>query len=212
METKNEARNRQRLEQKIRLWLINYKPLFLTLTFTDEALKKTTEQERERLVIEYLRKETALYIANRDYGTRGTKREHYHAVVITSTLKAEDIPLNLQGLENKINFIPWYKLGQIRADLIGAKYKNESIKKTAKDLALHFKKESTKGARLIFSRGEPTKEEQIARLERLKSQRIKAKHEKEQETEILEELNEIYKQDKTTEEVDKILKDLMLKA
>lgn len=212
METKNEARNRQRLEQKIRLWLINYKPLFLTLTFTDEALQKTTEQERERLVIEYLRKETALYIANRDYGTKGTKREHYHAVVITSTLKAEDIPLNLQGVENKINFIPWYKLGQIRADLIGAKYRNESIKKTAKDLAHHFKKESTKGARLIFSRGEPTKEEQIARLERLKSQRIKAKHEKEQETEILEELNEIYKQDKTTEEVDKILKDLMLKA
>lgn len=212
METKNEARNRQRLEQKIRLWLINYKPLFLTLTFTDEALKKTTEQERERLVIEYLREETALYIANRDYGTRGTKREHYHAVVITSTLKAEDIPLNLQGLENKINFIPWYKLGQIRADLIGAKFKNESEKKTAKDLAHHFKKESTKGARLIFSRGEPTKEEQIARLERLKTQRTKAKHEKEQEAETLEELNEIYKQDKTTEEVDRILKDLMLKA
>lgn len=53
--------------------------VFLTLTFTAETLRNTTEQTRRRYVTRYLSSFASDYVANVDYGkTNG--REHYHAV------------------------------------------------------------------------------------------------------------------------------------
>lgn len=171
METKNEARNRQRLTKKIREWLQQYKPVFLTMTFTDEILKNTTEEQRERLIIQYLRSETALYMANKDYGEKNG-REHYHAVAVASTLKRGDIEeRELEPLKNRVNLEPWQKYGRIESKFIARTYRplNDYVfTKTALNMFNHFRKPTTNGSRLIVSRGEHTKEEQIARLERLR--------------------------------------------
>ena len=53
--------------------------VFLTLTFSDDTLRNTTEQTRRRYVTRYLSSFASDYVANIDYGkTNG--REHYHAV------------------------------------------------------------------------------------------------------------------------------------
>lgn len=53
---------------------------FLTLTFSDETLNKTSEETRRRYVARVLKAFAVQYVANIDYGgERG--REHYHAVI-----------------------------------------------------------------------------------------------------------------------------------
>lgn len=53
---------------------------FVTLTFTDEVMKSTTERTRHRYVTQFLKSEVRCYYANIDYGEKN-EREHYHAVV-----------------------------------------------------------------------------------------------------------------------------------
>lgn len=173
METRNEARNRQRLTKKIYGWLTKYKPLFITLTFNDETLKGTTAEQRERLAIQYLKSETALYIANRDYGSKNS-REHYHALIIASTLSYEETPAHLRRYRATLNAEPWKKYGLVKIDTTGAKY-NAPMKTQAQNLAQHFKKESAKGERVIYSRGEPSKKQQIERLQITAESLAKAK-------------------------------------
>ena len=56
--------------------------LFLTLTFTDATLGKTTEDTRRQAVRRYLKSFGVPYVANIDYGKKNG-REHYHAVIQT---------------------------------------------------------------------------------------------------------------------------------
>lgn len=53
---------------------------FVTLTFTDEVLSKTSAVTRHRYVTRWLKANTRDYIGNVDYGKQNG-REHYHAVV-----------------------------------------------------------------------------------------------------------------------------------
>lgn len=53
---------------------------FVTLTFTDDVMKSTTERTRHRYVTQFLKQEVRCYYANIDYGKQN-EREHYHAVV-----------------------------------------------------------------------------------------------------------------------------------
>ena len=53
---------------------------FLTLTFTDEVLERTSEETRKRYVQRFLNAYTRDYYANQDFGTKNG-REHYHAVI-----------------------------------------------------------------------------------------------------------------------------------
>lgn len=53
---------------------------FVTLTFRDEVLEKTSDRTRHRYVSKFLNDNTLDYVANVDYGSK-TNREHYHAVV-----------------------------------------------------------------------------------------------------------------------------------
>lgn len=166
MENRNQARNRQRLKAKIKKWLNTYKCIFITLTFNNETLETTTEEERAELVKKFLKKNTALYIANKDYGANND-REHYHALAVVSTITKEEIKdADLIAIKDRLNYDAW-KYGLIKANFIGSKYrpKNDNGFKTTSDyIAHHFYKETTKGAKVIYSRGEPMKSEQINRL------------------------------------------------
>jgi hypothetical protein len=73
---KKASRVRSKLSQMLRN---NDTVVFLTLTFSDETLRNTTEQTRRRYVTRFLGSFASDYVANIDFGkTNG--REHYHAV------------------------------------------------------------------------------------------------------------------------------------
>lgn len=59
------------------------KPVFATLTFTDDIISTTSEKTRRRYVSRFLKDNCSMYVANIDFGIdeRYTQREHYHAVV-----------------------------------------------------------------------------------------------------------------------------------
>jgi hypothetical protein len=54
--------------------------IFLTLTFTDDTLNRTSADTRRQYVRKYLGKFNVDFVANIDYGKQNG-REHYHAVV-----------------------------------------------------------------------------------------------------------------------------------
>lgn len=169
-ETSAEERKRQRIIKKIYDLIKDKKAVFLTMSFNDETLKKTNAETRRRYIKNYLKNETALYILNIDYGAK-KGREHYHAIVKANTLKKEDFYnyRELEPIKDKVN-LRAYKYGNIQADFIGKKYNfnnDKAIKETAKKLYKHAIKESTKNNKIIYSRKEPSKAQQIKRLSRL---------------------------------------------
>ena len=70
----------KRLKTRIASMLKNGECLFLTLTFTDEILGKTTEDTRRQAVRRFLKTFGVPYVANIDYGKKNG-REHYHGVI-----------------------------------------------------------------------------------------------------------------------------------
>lgn len=70
-----------RLKGRIRRYLLSGQCIWLTLTFNDDTLAKTSEETRRRYVARFLKTQSNRYIANIDYGSQN-EREHYHAVVV----------------------------------------------------------------------------------------------------------------------------------
>ena len=54
--------------------------VFITLTFTDEVLKKTNANTRRKYVARFLKEQCTSYVANIDYSPE-KHREHYHGLV-----------------------------------------------------------------------------------------------------------------------------------
>lgn len=69
----------ERLKRRISS-IISYRSYFLTLTFTNSTLSRTSVETRRRYVARYLKSISLNYVANIDFGKRN-HREHYHAVV-----------------------------------------------------------------------------------------------------------------------------------
>ena len=65
--------------------IISYRSFFLTLTFTDEILSKTSSKTRRLYITRFLKKLSTNYVANIDYGFK-KGREHYHAVVMCNDI------------------------------------------------------------------------------------------------------------------------------
>lgn len=74
----------QRLRDRISRYLSLGKCIFVTLTFSDDVLRDTSEFTRRRYVSRYLKSISDYYVANIDYGAddRFTHREHYHALIL----------------------------------------------------------------------------------------------------------------------------------
>lgn len=79
----NNARYKRVLRLKLRIAAILThceRPCFLTLTFSDETLERTSADTRRRYVRRYLAFYGVPYVANIDFGAKNG-REHYHAVI-----------------------------------------------------------------------------------------------------------------------------------
>lgn len=68
--------------------IISYKSFFLTLTFTDEVLSRTSAKTRREYVTRYLKKISTNYVGNIDFGEK-KGREHYHAVVMCDKIDSK---------------------------------------------------------------------------------------------------------------------------
>ena len=148
-----------RLKKRILEMLrINTKCIFLTFTFNDETLKKTTKAKRERIVKTYLNRNANEYILNCDFGTTN-EREHYHAI---ATAKAD-----------LFNYHLFDKYGYLKGEIIGVYKRFENINKSLEDIAErlteHATKETTKQSRIIYSRN-LNKKDQIEEEESAKAQ------------------------------------------
>lgn len=75
--------------------------LFLTLTFTDEVIANTSQETRRKYVRRYLKKYSAIYVANIDYGS-ANEREHYHAL----------------ALGGRFDYKAWHKYGAIKGEKV----------------------------------------------------------------------------------------------
>lgn len=71
----------KRVFAKTSQMVLSGKAVFLTLTFTDEVLFKTSPETRRRYVSRALKAISEVYVANVDYGLK-KMREHYHAIVL----------------------------------------------------------------------------------------------------------------------------------
>lgn len=90
-----------RLMNRIHKMMKISKCVFVTLTFTDEILAKTSVITRRRYVSRFLKACGAEYAANIDFG-RLNNREHYHAVIAVDKIppKALDFWRNKCGAVN----------------------------------------------------------------------------------------------------------------
>lgn len=139
--SKAQAIKRDRLYKRIYSMLAQNNCLFITMTFNNETMKKTTEETRRRYIKRFLNEQASAYILNRDYGTEN-KREHYHALIVAK-------------YQNMI-YLQAYKLGQINIlkvnQLKRYRKNNKSLEDIAKDLMIHSIKESTNNNKIIYSR------------------------------------------------------------
>lgn len=84
---KGSNKKKRRLFEKVTKMVALGNCAFVTLTFRDEVLSKTTESTRRRYVARYLKSQSSTYIANLDFGDKkkninSNEREHYHAIVL----------------------------------------------------------------------------------------------------------------------------------
>lgn len=123
-----------RMFGRLKMFMDSGTCLFLTLTFTDDALK-IQEDTRRTYVRRFLKSHSDLFIANIDFGSK-TGREHYHAVI-----RCDDVKI-----------VEDWKYGWSNAQVIVDD--PASIQRVARyivKIAAHFVKDTTKKCRLIYS-------------------------------------------------------------
>lgn len=137
---KKYKRCRHRIEQMV----LDGNAWFVTLTFNDKTLARTSKDTRRQYVRRNLQKHFEIYVANIDYGTKN-EREHYHALIY-----CQHDPMNeIKAFWDKYGFS---KVEQVRTTEDDAK---RTIKYVVK-LTRHALKETTqKGQstdRVIYSK------------------------------------------------------------
>lgn len=124
----------KRLKNRISNMLCQGRCYFLTLTFSDDTLDKTSEQTRRKYVTLFLKTLTDTYVANVDYGSQNG-REHYHAVI----------------LADSVNMTGWDKYGFSKAQKIASEADYVPVAKYISKLTNHAVKATTRGCRAIYS-------------------------------------------------------------
>lgn len=142
---KNKDNRTYQLRKRVKE-LLQFPCLFLTATFTDDVLEKTTEKTRREYVVNFLNSfPNNGYVANIDYGVddRYTKREHYHILVAV-----EKVSQDLWPHGN----LDWQRVR------VKGNEKDKTLKAVPKyitKLVNHAIKDSAKKVRLIYSRRKP---------------------------------------------------------
>lgn len=124
-----------RLKKAITFMLNQGECCFVTLTFSDAVLSKTTAKTRHDYVNRWLKNNFLTAIANIDFGEKNG-REHYHAVVLAKSVNHNTWKYGL--LKSK-------KI--VRSDVGNA----DKLAHYTSKLVNHAIKETTKGARTIYS-------------------------------------------------------------
>ena len=125
---------RCRLSKRIEDMLKSNKCIFLTLTFTDEVLSKTSIETRRRYVTRFLKECSDKYVANIDFGSKND-REHYHAIVIAERVDCSD-----------------WNYGAINFERVRKTSSANTLAKYVVKLVNHAIKETTKRNYTIYSR------------------------------------------------------------
>lgn len=76
----SDYRKTKKIRDKITDLVNSGQAVFITLTFTDSVLSKTSRLTRRKYVARYLKQQSEVYVANIDFSP-DKDREHYHAVV-----------------------------------------------------------------------------------------------------------------------------------
>lgn len=130
-------RNRNaRLKRRITKMLNKGNCVFLTLTFTDEVLQSTTQEQRRLYVVRYLKSQSDTYIANIDFGA-SNGREHYHSILL-----------------GEVNISRW-AYGNLDAKRIIRSSNPAVLGNYVNKLVNHAIKETAKRSHLIYSRRSP---------------------------------------------------------
>lgn len=146
---------RKRLRKKINSMFSKGRCYFITLTFSDDTMKRTDVKDRRVMVSRLLKTVSAEYVGNVDYGSK-KGREHYHAIIRSDML--DDLVYEYHSKYGWIcsecsQFAKWSKNGFYS---IKSCNKDENdIKKLASyvtKLTNHAIKETTKRNALIYSR------------------------------------------------------------
>lgn len=127
----------QRIKKKVEEIVLSGSAIFVTLTFTDIVLKATSEETRKKYIKRYLKENSLIYVANKDFGaTNG--REHYHAIVSSPT---------------KLDLSRWSNYGAINVKRVRSSTKDlVKVSKYVGKLTNHAIKETATNQRLIYSR------------------------------------------------------------
>lgn len=124
-----------KVKDKIRDLVLYGNAIFITLTFNDKTLAKTSFLTRRKYVARYLKANCNNYVANIDFGAK-KGREHYHAVV-----------------NKDIDFTNWYKYGAIKVERVRTQESDlQRVARYVSKLTNHALKVGEGAPRLIYSR------------------------------------------------------------
>ena len=118
--------------------VLSGKAVFLTLTFTDEVLSKTSPETRRRYVSRALKAISEVYVANVDFGSK-KMREHYHAIVLFDGDGFKDVFKWSYG---------FFDAERVRTSEGDSKATSKYITK----LSRHSMKDTGRAVRLIYSK------------------------------------------------------------
>lgn len=132
----NNARNHriQRLKKRVEN-IISYRSFFLTLTFTDEVLNKTSEKTRRLYITRFLKSLSTNYVGNIDFGAKN-HREHYHAIIQCNNIDHKAWPYGNIDFE----LIDFTQDSTHRLSKYISKLTNHAIKETTQRKALIYPK------------------------------------------------------------------------
>lgn len=125
----------KRLRKKFKMMVNRGNCLFLTLTFEDSVLERTSKETRRRYVSRFLNHYDTFAVANIDFGEKND-REHYHAFIQI----------------DKVNHLDW-SYGALNFERF--RYNDNGVEKLStyiSKVAFHALKDSTKNGRLIHIR------------------------------------------------------------
>lgn len=124
----------KRLRNKIAYMLVTGNCLFVTLTFTDTCLEKTSVETRRKYVRRFLKQYGNYYVANIDYGGKND-REHYHAVIMCDCIPSNAWQFGFSKIKNVRSVNDSIKLSKYISKLT-----NHAIKDTAKGCRIIYPK------------------------------------------------------------------------
>ena len=131
---KSELRKWRKVYDKINELVASGQAVFITLTFRDDVLSKTSALTRRRYVARYLKRFSKVYVANIDFSP--TKhREHYHCVI-----------------DNRVDMKEW-RYGFVYAEQVRTQdFNAKRVSKYVAKLSNHALKIKSLSTRLIYSR------------------------------------------------------------